>query len=127
MKAKKIRLPSLFISSIALAAALAGTAIAQPGQRTMTDDQVSAQYDEDMKHCNTLQGNAADVCEEQAKAKRDAAKADAKANKESAEARQEANKEKRDAQYDVEKERCDSLSGDAKDQCIAEVKTKYGK
>lgn len=95
--------------------------------QTMTNDQIEAQYDAAMKHCDGMKGNQKDVCKKEAKAQRDAAKADAKANKKSAEAKHDAVKEKRDAAYKVAKEKCDAMSGDAKDQCIAQAKTKYGK
>ncbi|NYT68153.1 hypothetical protein [Pusillimonas noertemannii] len=112
------------IASAPLFIALATSAGAAQVQ---TDDQIDAQYDAAMKHCDGMSGNDKDVCEKEAKAQRDAAQADAKAGKKSAEARHDATEEKRDANYKVAKEKCDAMSGDAKDQCIADAKTKYGK
>ena len=100
---------------------------AQTHQPALSSDQIKAEYKADMKKCDGLKGNDQDVCEEQAKARRKAAEADAEYGKTTSEARQKDLKEKRAAGYDVAKEKCDSLSGDAKDQCIADAKSRYGK
>jgi len=100
----------------------------QPASRgAMTDDAVDNRYQADKERCDAMQGNAKDVCQKEAEARRDSAKADARQSKENAEARRDATKEKTDAQYDVEKAKCDALSGDAKDQCQANAKARYGK
>lgn len=127
MSATKYLLKPMLLGSFALAAALSSSAWAQNTHSAMTSDQVSAQYDADMKHCETMKGNEHDVCKKEAKARRDSTKADAKADKKTAEAKHDAVKEKRDGAYKVAKEKCDAMSGDAKDQCVAEAKTKYGK
>jgi len=114
---------AILIGSASMFMALSGTASAQ----AMDSNQIESQYKADMKQCDMLKGNENDVCEKQAKAKRDSAKADAKAGKKEAEARHDATKEKNDSEYSVAKEKCDAMSGDAKDQCIAQAKTKYGK
>ncbi|WP_397474295.1 hypothetical protein [Pusillimonas sp.] len=116
-----------YLIAIGATPLLMAFAVSATANQVMTSDQISAQYDAAMKHCDSMSGNEKDVCEQQAKSQRDSAKADAKAGKKSAEAQHDAVKEKRDADYDVAKEKCDALSGDAKDQCIAEAKTKYGK
>lgn len=87
--------------------------------------------------CDDLAGNAKDVCQKDAKAALTRAKNEAKvdrerreANKDAsgrvAEARREADKDTNQAQYRAARERCDSLSGNAKDQCIAEARARYG-
>jgi hypothetical protein len=43
------------------------------------------------------------------------------------EARAETRADSRDAEYKAAKERCDTYSGDAKDKCVADVKSRYGK
>ncbi len=97
------------------------------GSAAMSKDQVKAKYDADMKRCDSMKGNAKDVCQKQAKADRVSEKADSKQAKNSAESRHDASKDKMDAQYKVAKEKCDAMSGDAKDQCVANAKTRYNK
>lgn len=41
--------------------------------------------------------------------------------------RQDAASEKREADYAVAKEKCNALSGDAKERCMDEAKSYYGK
>ena len=54
-------------------------------------------------------------------------KAENKANAKVIEARSDAATDKSDAQYKVEKEKCDALAGAAKDNCLAQVKARFGK
>jgi hypothetical protein len=84
--------------------------------------------------CDDLAGNTKDVCIKEAKAARESAKADAKADRKVSDARSNANEarrdaqeDKRDAQYKVAVEKCDSFSGDAKDRCVRDAKTRFGK
>lgn len=92
-----------------------------------TDAQIDNQYKMDQKQCDGMKGNAKDVCQQEAKATRDKAKADAKAGKEKAEATHDAAKTRNDADYKVGKEKCDAMSGNAKDSCMADLKTRYNK
>lgn len=96
-----------------------------------------AAYGVAKEKCDDLAGNPKDVCQKDAKAALTRIKNEAKverergeANKDAsgrvAEARREADKDTAQAQYRAARERCDSLSGNAKDQCIAEAKTRYG-
>ena len=84
------------------------------GPAPHTKDQIKDQYDMDKKACDGMDGNAKDVCEAEAKAKRDFAEAD-----------REAYEKKRDAQYDVAKVRCDGMDGDAKDACMKDAKAQH--
>ena len=77
--------------------------------------------------CDDQTGNAKDVCVKEAKAIEIKALADAKMGKEMGEARTNAAEDKRDADYKVAIEKCNGLSGDAKANCVAAVKTKFGK
>ncbi|MGB3287639.1 MAG: hypothetical protein WBA83_00035 [Burkholderiaceae bacterium] len=122
---KKRNLKQVF--AIACAPFFIALATSAGAAQVKTDQQIDAQYDAAMKHCDGMKGNNKDVCKKEAKAQRETARADAKAGKKSAEARHEAKEEKRDANYKVAKEKCDAMSGDAKDQCIAQAKTKFGK
>jgi hypothetical protein len=108
-----------------------------------------ADYDVAKERCDDVAGNAKDVCVKEAKAALVAAKADAKvkmktliantqADKKVVEARSDASAkvsdvrseaaaDKTDAQYKVEKEKCEALAGNAKDGCLAQAKTRFGK
>ena len=108
-----------------------------------------AAYDLAHQKCQEKTGNVKDVCIKEAKAAEVAAKADAKAQMKSADANKDANKtitkaantagekvgdarsdaaaDKKDAQYKVEKEKCDALAGAAKDNCMTQAKTRFGK
>ncbi len=96
-----------------------------------------ATYDTAKEKCDDLSGNAKDVCVKDAKAAHTAALGAAKVAESSmkakpgdtakvAETRQEAMSDTRKAEYAAAKERCDALSGNAKDTCVADMKTKYG-
>jgi len=50
-----------------------------------------------------------------------------KANEKVSEARNEAATDKTDAQYKVEKEKCEALAGAAKDNCLTQAKSRFGK
>jgi hypothetical protein len=79
------------------------------------------------ERCDDLAGNAKDVCVKEAKAVELKALADAKMGKEIGDARQDAAAEKLDADYKVAIEKCDALAGDAKNNCVAAAKTRFGK
>ena len=87
----------------------------------------AANYDRDKARCDALTGNERDVCREQAKAVLVAAQADAKADKKTIDARNEARDDKLDAAYRVARERCDAFAGAAKDQCVTNAKTEFGR
>jgi len=118
-------------------------------RKKTSDTKANAAYDLAKQKCQDLAGNTKDVCIKEAKSVEAAAKADAKlqlktteanadANKTTAqatnkahekvsEARSEAATDKLDAQYKVEKEKCDALAGAAKDTCLLQAKTRFGK
>lgn len=79
------------------------------------------------ERCDDLSGNDKDVCVKEAKATETKALADAKMNKEISNAKKDAAAEKADADYKVAIEKCDALSGDAKNNCVAAAKAKFGK
>jgi hypothetical protein len=87
----------------------------------------AANYDLDKVKCGALAGNARDVCVQRAKATLVAAQADAKADRKAIEARTDAREDKRTAEYKVAREKCDAFAGAAKDSCVANAKTQYGK
>jgi hypothetical protein len=88
-------------------------------------DAINAQHKADMDKCKGLEGNAKDVCKEEADARRKVARAELKVKeKDSAENRRDLEKAKAEASYDVAKEKCDDQKGDAKDACVKEAKAK---
>ncbi len=118
----------------AMALGLSALAFQAPAQTTQggaaavrSDKQIDNQYKLDQKRCDGMKGDQKDICQQEAKAARDKARADAKAGKEKAEATHDAAKTRNDADYKVGKQKCDAMSGDAKDACLADLKTRYGK
>jgi regulator of protease activity HflC (stomatin/prohibitin superfamily) len=76
----------------------------------------------DKAQCDTMSGNAKDVCKEEAKGKEKVAKAEADAAyKNTPKAREAARIAHADATYNVAKEKCDDLSGNQKDVCVKEA------
>jgi len=86
-----------------------------------------ADYEVAKERCDDKAGNDKDVCVKEAKAAKEKALADAKASKKATSARAEAVDDKRDADYKVAAEKCDALAGDAKDSCVANAKSRFGK
>ncbi len=118
-------------------------------QRNASEAKAEANYDLAHQKCQEQTGNAKDVCIKEAKAALVAGKADAKAAMKTADANKDANKtmtkaadkanekigdarsdaasDKTDARYKVEIEKCDAMAGAAKDNCQAQVKTRFSK
>ena len=134
----------LKLSSIALAVAFAFATAAQ-AQTTQTpkrdtadkpraeqsnrkaknaeEEQIEAAYKADKAKCDTMSGNAKDVCMKEAKGKEKVAKAELELrDKDTAHNRYEVAKAKAEAEYDVAKERCDDQKGKEKDACQKEAK-----
>ena len=116
---------------IAAAVALAfGTAQAQTTSKRQVknadQDRIEAEYKAAREKCDTMQGNAKDVCQKEAKGKEKVAKAelDAKMNPTAANQRK-AKEAKAEAEYDVAKERCEDQKGNEKDVCEKNAKASY--
>ena len=97
-----------------------------------------ATYDVAIEKCDDLAGNRKDVCVKEAKAELVKGKANAKVDRvaadtnkdaatKQAEARKDASADKREADYKVAIEKCDALAGAAKDACVSNAKSQYGK
>ena len=120
------------LSSIAQAVAIcAGTMMFCASASAMGDraayDQAKASakatYATDHKACESMAGNAKDVCIAEAKAKREKTEVNAEADwKDTPKAREHAVHESAEADYKVAKERCDAKSGNEKDVCVKEAK-----
>ncbi|MCW0206860.1 hypothetical protein WHX56_19940 [Achromobacter veterisilvae] len=128
MNLSRAVLPAVALGLSALAfQAPAQTAPGTGATAVRSNEQIDDQYKLDKKRCDAMKGNQKDVCQEQAEATRDKARADAKAGKEKAEATHDAAKTRNEADYKVGKEKCDAMSGNAKDACLADLKTRHGK
>lgn len=119
----------------------------KPTEKNVADAKIAkanAQYKVDKEKCDDMKGNDKDVCVKEAKAKETKGKADAKvalakdkvmtgatpaekAPEKVADAKRNAIDDKKDADYKVAKEKCDALSGQPKDNCVAQAKLKFGK
>ena len=84
------------------------------GATPMTKDQIKSQYKADQSACDAMKDKQKDLCQVEAKAKRDMAEAD-----------REANHKKMEAHYDVAKAKCNMMTGDAKDTCMKDAKAQY--
>jgi hypothetical protein len=86
-------------------------------------ESIAAEYKSHKTICESLSGNANDVCMAEAKGKENIAKADLEArNKNTNESRYEALVTKAEADYSVAKEKCDDQAGNTKDVCLKEAK-----
>ena len=84
---------------------------------------IDAEYKAERKTCDTMQGNAKDVCVEQAKGKQKVARAELDFKQDASErARSKVEGTKAEAQYAVAKEKCDDLAGEQKDVCVKDAK-----
>jgi hypothetical protein len=84
---------------------------------------IEAEFKADRKACDAMNGNAKDVCVEQAKGKDKVARAELDYKQDASERhRNKVTMAKADAQYAVAKEKCDDLTGDQKDVCVKDAK-----
>ncbi len=111
------------ISSILVALGLtfSGSSIAQnmsKDEHEAAEKSIVAQYKLDKEKCESLTGNAEDICVAEAKGKEKVAKAEFEAKfKPSKEAAYKVSVAKAEANYDVSKEKCDDIAGNEKDVC----------
>ena len=86
-------------------------------------ERIESEYKSDKKNCQSLSGNANDICMAEAKGKEKVAKADLEAsNKNTKKAHYDALIAKAEADYSVAKEKCDDQAGNVKDVCLKEAK-----
>lgn len=87
-------------------------------------ERIGAEYRAAQQKCNSLSGNAKDVCVAQAKGTEKVAKAelDARRDNYTIEARHQVRIAKAEATNDVAKEKCDDLAGNAKDVCVKDAR-----
>lgn len=116
-------------TTIALAAAVVlGTALPawsadDPAARKQAKSSAQATYQNARKACDSMSGNAKDICVVEAKATRDKAIAQADATqKGTPKAHLNARMAAAKADYNVAVERCDDKAGNDKDVCVKEAK-----
>lgn len=91
-------------------------------------DRIDTEYKVEIKRCDSLSGNAKDICKAEVKGKQKAAKAEANAHfKGTDKAATDALIARADAEYSVAKEKCDDFAGNAKDVCLKEAKANFTK
>ncbi len=116
------------ISSLALAVSLAFSvnAMAQnmsKDEYKAAEKRITADYKSDKANCNSLAGNAKDICKAEAKGKNKVAEAELEAQyKPSKKATYEGSVAKAEADYAVAKEKCDDKAGNEKDVCVKQAK-----
>lgn len=116
---------SLITVALALAFGLPVTAQAMSeGDYKGQQDKIGAEHRAARQKCNSLSGNARDVCKAQAKGDEKIATAELGARRDNytAEARHKVRIAKAEATHDVAREKCDDLAGNAKDVCIKDAK-----
>ena len=87
-------------------------------------EQIKARHKADSDRCKSLSGNAKDVCNAEASARRKIARSELDAHVENTpKAREKAMIARADAVYGVESERCDDLAGQKKNVCMQEAKS----
>lgn len=87
-------------------------------------DKIGAEYRAAQQKCNSLSGNAKDVCKAQAKGVEKVATAELGARRDNytAEARHKLRIAKAETTHDIAREKCDDLAGNAKDVCVKDAK-----
>ena len=92
-------------------------------------DKIAADYKAAKENCDSLSGNAKDICMAEAKGKEHVARVQFSVvnKKDTAKAQYDVKVAEADADYAVAKEKCDDLSGNPKDVCIKDAKAAYTK
>jgi hypothetical protein len=119
---------SIIVSTLALAIGLALStgAIAESMSKKQFkafDKKIDAEYKVAKKGCNSLSGNAEDICEAQAKGNKNIATTELKYNyTPNAKTLYKARIAKADADYSVASQKCDDKDGNVEDVCEKEAK-----
>jgi hypothetical protein len=91
--------------------------------RDAEEEKIEADAKAAKAKCDTMEGNAKDVCQAEAKANEKIAKAELAAKKDPTPRNQRrAAEAKVDGEYDVAKEKCDDMKGDEKRACEKQAK-----
>lgn len=118
----------LLSGAVATALSAGAQAATTKSEYKAAKDQAQATYKVDKAKCDSLAGNAKDICQVEAKAQKMRAEADAKAAyKNDRDAWYDQKVAHADADYLVAKEKCDDLAGNEKDLCQEQAKAAYTK
>ena len=116
------------LTAVCAVACMSSVFAATPAEHKAAKDQISADYKAAKTQCNSLMGNAKDVCEKEAKGREKIALAELDYRADASERhRHNLAKTKADAAYDVSKEKCDDLKGNPKDVCVKDAKAAHVK
>ena len=104
-----------------------GVAAAQPvmskAEHQANKDRIAADYKAAKARCDSLAGNARDICVAEAKGREKVARADLEAQyKPTEKNRYDARVARANADYAIAKEKCDDRAGDEKKICMKEAK-----
>lgn len=114
--------------TLTLLASTAHAATQTRAERDAAEDRIEASYKTDRSVCKSLQSNAKDVCEQQAKGREKVAKAELQASYTGkASDLDQLRLVKADTAYSVAKEMCDDKAGNDKDVCVKEAKAVQAK
>lgn len=127
MKNLNINVKYLNISALAIGLAFSVGAMAgnmSKEQYKFLENNLGAEYTAAKAGCNSLAGNANDICAAQATGRMNVAKAELEASyKPSVKTRYDARAASADADYSVAMEKCDNAAGNAKEVCVTKAKT----
>lgn len=91
-------------------------------------DRIAADYKADKARCDTMKGNAKDVCVEEVKGKEKIAKAELDQQRKPSDSSARKVAEARvEAAYKVAKKKCSAHKGDAKTACVKQAKAEEAK
>src|ERR1043165_3050074 len=103
--------------------ASAATAAMSKDEHKASKDRIEADYKAAKASCDSLSGNAKDICVAEAKGKEKVAKAELEAQYKPTERnRYDVRIAKANADYSIAKEKCDDRAGDEKKICMKEAK-----
>ncbi len=123
----KTHAPRLLALALAVLAGTASANLTKPVY-SQAKDEVKAMFKAERDKCDSMSGNAKDVCQERAKGQEKVALANLEYQYTGKEKDRNDYLEARyEATYKVAKEMCDDKSGNAKDVCVAEAKAQHDK
>lgn len=113
----------LIVAAITNLSGFSIAASAMSEEMKVAEKRIDAQYDIAHAKCDSLKGNAKDVCVLQAKGAKKVAKAELEVHEDNTpKNRYKLRLARAESEYDVAKEKCDDLAGNAKDVCIKDAK-----
>lgn len=123
---KTLKTSLLLAGLLTVSTAFAQGAPMSREQKNAAEQSIEAQAKADKKACDSMNGNAKDVCQAEAKAKEKTAKADLDFRASGSERdRTKAAQVKAEGEYEVAKERCEDQQGDAQKSCKDQAKQTY--